>query len=242
MKKSKYTKEFLSDMVAESHNWSDLLRNLGLKVTGGNHRNIKGKVVCFDIGTSHFKKGPWNKGLTAKTSEKVRAGRDKIRTPDELVFIEKSTYKSSDLYKRLIRIGWKDECSICGLSIWLDKPIRLHVDHKNGRHTDCRLENLRLLCPNCHSQTDTYSGKANKGPSKPRKKRRRKQERFCASCNKGISRNSKSGLCLKCLSFKRRTVERPSREILMNQIEEIGYCGTARIYGVSDNAIRKWLK
>jgi hypothetical protein len=161
-KKSRYTREFLSEMVADSCNWSDLLRNLGLKQTGGNHRHIKGKVVCFEIDTSHFKTGAWNKGLTAKTSEKVRSHAKKARTPDELVFVKRSTFKSSDLYKRLLMLGWLDECAICGLSIWLEKPIRLHVDHKNGEHTDNRLENLRLLCPNCHSQTKTYSGRNRK--------------------------------------------------------------------------------
>ena len=159
MKKSRYTREFLSVMVAASYNWSDLLRNLDLKQTGGNHRHIKGKVVAFEIDTSHFKKGAWNKGLTAETSERVRAGRDKISVPDELVFVERSTFNSSHLYKRLLRLGWNNECAICGLSIWLDKPIRLHVDHKNGIHTDNRLENLRMLCPNCHSQTATYAGR-----------------------------------------------------------------------------------
>lgn len=67
------------------------------------------------------------------------------------------------LKKRLIDAGLlKFRCRVCGLSKWRGKPISLQLDHKNGDGTDNRLKNLRLLCPNCHSQTPTYAGK-NKG-------------------------------------------------------------------------------
>jgi uncharacterized protein YlaI len=51
-------------------------------------------------------------------------------------------------------------CEICSLSEWNDKPLKLHLDHINGKNIDNRLENLRFLCPNCHSQTETYCGKS----------------------------------------------------------------------------------
>jgi predicted RNA-binding Zn-ribbon protein involved in translation (DUF1610 family) len=50
-------------------------------------------------------------------------------------------------------------CSNCGLNEWNNKPISLHLDHINGKNWDHRIENLRFLCPNCHSQTETYTGK-----------------------------------------------------------------------------------
>jgi|LakMenEpi03Aug12_release.lakeMendotaPanAssembly.Ray.scaffolds.fasta_scaffold443109_2 hypothetical protein len=70
-------------------------------------------------------------------------------------------YKTAKLKKRLYEAGLKEEkCEECNLeSTWNGKPITLHLDHINGISTDHRLENLRILCPNCHSQTDTYSGK-----------------------------------------------------------------------------------
>jgi 5-methylcytosine-specific restriction endonuclease McrA len=61
---------------------------------------------------------------------------------------------------RLLRAGLlENHCQICGLEAWLGRPLSIHIDHINGIRNDHRLENLRMLCPNCHSQTDTYSGK-----------------------------------------------------------------------------------
>lgn len=159
MGKSKYTKEYLEPFVQKAINWRTLIQSLGLKNTGGNHRHIKGKVIEHQIDTSHFVQGAWNKGLTSETDERVRNQAKQNRTPDEEVFIENSSYAPSKLYDRLLKLGWKSECSLCGISEWRGQPLRLHVDHINGNHTDHRLENLRMTCPNCHSQTDTYSGK-----------------------------------------------------------------------------------
>ena len=53
------------------------------------------------------------------------------------------------------------ECEVCGISDWQNKKLVLHVDHKDGNPADNRPENMRLLCPNCHSQTETYCGKQN---------------------------------------------------------------------------------
>ncbi len=92
------------------------------------------------------------------------------------------------------------------------KSLSLHLDHKNGVNNDNRLDNLRFLCPNCHSQTETYSGKANKL------------------------------IKLKVPKERPRKVERPQIDILLNEIKENGYSATGRKYGVSDNAIRKWIK
>ena len=72
-----------------------------------------------------------------------------------------SSYGTAKVKKRLIEEGiMKCECAWCGITdTWNGKPIVLHLDHINGVNNDHRLENLRLLCPNCHSQTDTYAGK-----------------------------------------------------------------------------------
>lgn len=73
---------------------------------------------------------------------------------------EDSIYQSYKLAKRLIKEGIKEsKCECCNLSKWQNKPIPLELHHINGIHSDNRLENLQLLCPNCHALTDSYRGK-----------------------------------------------------------------------------------
>lgn len=150
MSKSKvYTlsdKEF-TDLIINSKNFSDVLRQLGLTSRGGtSSKLLKKRIQELNISTEHFSKTNY-----------VYANKKDL----EEICIENSTYlTSSKLKKRLLKNKLlKYECSICNLTDWLGKPISLQLDHINGINNDNRLENLRLLCPNCHSQTDTYAGK-----------------------------------------------------------------------------------
>ena len=66
--------------------------------------------------------------------------------------------------KRLFSEKVKDEkCEVCGLTEWLGKKLSLEVDHKDGNRYNHNLNNLQILCPNCHSQTETYRGKNKSG-------------------------------------------------------------------------------
>lgn len=81
----------------------------------------------------------------------------------EELLVEGSSFQSFKLKNRLLAAGlFEPVCSICKLKKWLEKPIPLELDHMNGNNTDNRIENLRLLCPNCHSTTSTYRGKNKK--------------------------------------------------------------------------------
>jgi 5-methylcytosine-specific restriction endonuclease McrA len=106
-------------------------------------------------------------GFCAGSWDKARKRGDMKVRPfamplEELMRRGKSRY---NVKMRLLRSGLlKDECSACGLTHWRGKRLSLHIDHINGVKNDHRLENLRMLCPNCHSQTETYGGRnAKKG-------------------------------------------------------------------------------
>ena len=78
----------------------------------------------------------------------------------EDILVENSTYQSNKLRKRLLAEGIKEHrCELCNLREWMGKPIPLELDHINGNNADHRLFNLRIICPNCHAQTDHYRGK-----------------------------------------------------------------------------------
>lgn len=163
MRESKYTKELLNPIIENSFSIGEVLTKLGLKQTGGNHRHIQSRIIYLELDTSHFLGRGWAKGKTKETSEIIRKNTFKIRIPDENVFVEKSSYPSSKLSKRLLEIKWEYKCEICNINEWNGKRISLHVDHINGNHTDYRLENLRFLCPNCHQQTKTWGSKNKRG-------------------------------------------------------------------------------
>lgn len=80
--------------------------------------------------------------------------------PLEEILVEGSTYQSNKLRLRLLKAGLKEyRCEKCNNTEWNDQPIPLELNHINGDNSDNRLENLELLCPNCHAQTDSYRGK-----------------------------------------------------------------------------------
>lgn len=150
---SKYTKEVLEPLVKESLSVADVCRKLGLKPNGGNNGNIKKQLLKHNIDISHFVGRSFNKG---KISTKKKKWED----------ILSNTGKSQHgwkLKRAMLEAGVKEECFICKVgTTWCGGELVLQVDHYLGNNTDHRLENLRLLCPNCHSQTPTFSGRKNK--------------------------------------------------------------------------------
>ncbi|WP_425556423.1 HNH endonuclease [Hymenobacter saemangeumensis] len=135
--------------------WPRFIVKLGLIPAGGNYKTVQEKIKAFGIDTSHFTGAAWNQGKRYRAFGKY---------PDlaELL-VDGSTCQSFKLKNRLLKAGLlQKSCSSCGLTQWLNKPIPLELDHINGFRTDNRIENLRLLCPNCHALTDTYRGKNQK--------------------------------------------------------------------------------
>ncbi|MFL6209130.1 MAG: HNH endonuclease [Pyrinomonadaceae bacterium] len=153
MPNCKYTYEILYPVVESSLSYAEVLRRLGLKQTGGSQSNIKRLVRKFEISTKHFLGQARNKGATHRGGpEKIAAERVLVlRSP--LAHPEK-TYK---LRRAMIEVGIPYHCALCGIgAIWNGQTLMLTVDHINGHRYDNRSENLRFLCPNCHSQTPTF--------------------------------------------------------------------------------------
>lgn len=89
------------------------------------------------------------------------------------------TYQTAKLKERLIRAGLKiNACEECGIQdVYNGKPIVMHLDHVDGNSCNHRLLNLRMLCPNCHSQTATYSGRNRKNSNRMTLEEKRNEKR-----------------------------------------------------------------
>lgn len=148
----KYTKELLQEAVDKSVSYAGVLRYLGLRQAGGTQTHITKRIKKYEIDISHFTHQGWCKG-------KVSISRKTAK--DVLILRDPSGYrtKTKFLKRSLLEVGVKYVCSECGVDQWNGKKINLHVDHINGKWYDNRQENLRFLCPNCHSQTVTYCGR-----------------------------------------------------------------------------------
>lgn len=146
--------EDFSKIIKESTSYAECCRKIGYSING-KWGTIKIKERCQQLGlsTNHFSQ-----------SQEVHGKGVRYTNLDDIL-IENSPYKNiNSLKNRLINEGKMEyKCVKCGnLGEWLGKPLSLQLDHINGNPTDHRLSNLQFLCPNCHSQTETFSGKNKK--------------------------------------------------------------------------------
>jgi 5-methylcytosine-specific restriction endonuclease McrA len=154
-------REQLEGIVPECRSAAAVLARLDLPVDGRIHRELSRRLRELEIDTTHFQGRGWAKGFTERTHPALAKLIAARRFPDDVVFVENGPALSGpSLVKRLLAAGWSYACAICAISDWCGKPLVLHLDHINGIHNDHRRENLRLLCPNCHSQTATYCNRA----------------------------------------------------------------------------------
>ncbi len=152
----KWTREILQAAVAASTNMGEVLRRLGLDVVGGHHTHISRRIKAYGIDTSHFRL-PTRRGVPWRP-----------RTPEGILVQqpvgEARRVPSDRLRWAMLERNVDERCVLCGTrAMWRGRPLPLEVDHIDGNWRDNRIENLRFLCPNCHSTTDSYRGRGKTG-------------------------------------------------------------------------------
>jgi hypothetical protein len=236
----------LREAIAEARSWAETLRGLRYRSAGGNWRTVKKYAALWGISTDHFDPD------AVRRESLLRA---KVARPLQEVLVEGSSYNRSNLKRRLFAEGLKHRrCELCGQDeIWRGRRMALILDHINGVPDDNRLENLRIVCPNCAATFDTHCARKNRVVPMPRAclhcggrfLPNRREQRYCSrACGSRWDRSGSNGhRTLKGISKpSTRKVERPPYEQLKREIAETSYLAVGRKYGVSDNAIRKWIR
>ncbi len=274
---SQYTIDELKVIIKNSSSINDIIQKLKLNRTY--HFAIFKFINDNKIDTLHF---------TRKETRKIED------------CLKENCHVSSNLLKKyLIKNNLVEySCDICGIDEWYCEDIVLQLDHINGIHSDNRIENLRLICANCHANTSTYSGRNVKHKEKLKikcdiceidiskdnisglckicflknkedikngmfniqeviesyKKQIKNGEYVtnkekiyyrceCTKCNKKLRRRPKNGICINCFNMENRKIKnRPSYKQLQKDIKELGYTRTGLKYGITSSGIMKWLE
>ena len=223
MKTYNWNKESLEIAIKNNKCYTDVLRELGISYRGRNIDTLKAKIVEYNLNTDHFTFVSKTKG-----QQKYKEAKNYLKRG--------SNIKSFKLKEKLFRDGLKEnKCENCGISEWNGNPLNCQLHHIDGDPTNNTLENLQILCPNCHAQTDTYSGSANKT---------NKIQRVCIDCGRPLSSRD-SVRCVICSAKVRRVVSEdkmPTKEELFDLINKKSFVEIGKIYNVSDSTIKKWCK
>jgi transposase-like protein len=228
----RYTEAELREVVQRATSMTEVLRHFGLRPAGGNHKLLRRWIEKWNISTGHFVGTP------------PPRRRDPI--PLEEVLVPGSTYKRHQLKQRLYDGGLKQRaCELCGQGEeWHGRRMSLILDHINGVADDNRLVNLRIVCPNCAATLETHCGRANL---------RTVEDQSCLRCGETFRpKSSRQRYCSRDCGMRwaragrpipgGRRVERPPYEELVAEVAATSWSAVGRKYGVSDNAVRKWVR
>jgi hypothetical protein len=235
-RRRRYSDEEARAAIAASRSFSEALRRLGMRPAGGNHRTLRLLAERLAVPTDHFDPHAAQREVLRVVSRPI---------PLDRILVRGSTYNRQDLKRRLYAEGLKQRaCELCGQGeLWRGQRMSLILDHINGEATDNRLENLRIVCPNCAATLDTHCGKALRRP---------RTARACHGCGVLFVAESHAQRYCSHACFARaqagvpqphrRVVDRPPLAQLLAEIEASSWSAVGRRYGVSDNAVRKWVR
>lgn len=240
--RKQYTKEEIETAVKNSNCYSEVFRQLGIKVNGGSYTWIKSLIKKFEIETNFPERN------INFLNQGVIANENKARTLYENVSdISKTGYRvpAKKLKTFLLFHGRPEKCEVCGLDSWNDARIRLDIHHLDGNCYNNHLDNLQFICPNCHRQetiqykpSAVFSRREKKMPS-IRKRNKERVTHYCIDC--GVEKKKPAPRCKSCSQIHKANFKIiwPSNEELKQLVIEFPLTQLSKKLGVSDNAIRK---
>lgn len=258
-----YNKEEVEKIVKENLSIAECLRKMNKRPAGGNYRWFDSLIKKYNIDITHFTGKGWSFGKKLNYNRGLPL--DSILVKNSLVV------NSNHLKKRLLKEGVKThQCEICKNTSWNNLPIPIELEHCNGDNSDNRIENLKILCPNCHAQTPYYRRKnklsilnerremnrvkfgetltdnadGNPEPSSLKGKGRETKQREPKSCicSCGNKMSHRSLRCRECDLINRASIRPPIFQLLEDFKQLKSFVQVGKKYGVSDNAVRNWLK
>ena len=230
----KYTNDELVINTKEAINFSDLCHKLGIRARSGNYKTLKSKLDNLSVDYSHF--------VLWKNRGNIKNLKHTL-TPLNTILVENNYYNIDRLKKRLISEGIKNsQCEMCKNTHWLQEIIPLELHHINGINTDNRLENLQLLCSNCHSITHKLNSKNKKIKNIYIEKVLiiPKELKKCVICDNNINIKNKIVCSQNCYTiFRSKNI--PSKEYLTEIIKNLkSNVAVGKFFSVSNNSIKKW--